>query len=168
MSNKRRLPKNPGYTLIELLVVVTIASLLFGFAYASYRSFAQRQALLGKARTLEADIRKAENYASSAVLPGDCSSLDGYRLKFDTGNVSYSVHPVCGGVEKSAVFSNSFDSAVYTMQTTGGSSVLFKTLGQGTDIIGDGDSMTVKISQTSISQSVSVEILKSGEVKIIR
>jgi len=155
--------KSDGYTLIELLVVIVIATLLFGFAYASYRGFAQRQALLATARIMEGDIRKTQNFASSSYTPASCSPLDGYLFEINTSDSSYSASPVCGGGKGNAVLAASLGST-YSLSINGASSILFKPLGVGTNI--DSDLVIVTITQVTTNNLVYLDILKSGEVRI--
>jgi len=153
-------PRDGGYSFIELMIVILVSALLFGIGYASYRSFAQKQALIKVARAFEADVRVAQNKAMSAQVPEKCGTLSGYGLKF--GGSSYEISSYCSGSGGESI-TRTFSGYVFS-NNLGADSIVFKVLGQGTDLTGD---MTVTITNSTTDKTVQVFILKSGEASIL-
>lgn len=155
-----------GYTLIEILVGITIIALLFSLGYANYRDYARRQALIGAARKIKADLRLAQEFALAGKKPSDCSGnvLDGYRFKIDTSADTYDIVAVCGGVEEN-VDRNDIEvgEGIDISSTTNPSSILFKVLGQGTDL--DASGAIIIFIQEGTGEELSVTVNANGEIE---
>lgn len=155
---------NDGFTLIELIIATFIITLLFTIGYANYRDYSRRQELLGNARLIESDLRTAQNMANSGVKPTgvSCNALDGYRFKV-TG-VTYSIIPVCDTVEKTAVKTvNLGPRGISEVAVVNGPSIMFKTLGTGTDFDRT-KQFVMTLTQKGTNKKASVTVLPSGEV----
>lgn len=158
-----------GYTLIEILVGLTIIGILFSVGYVSFRDFSRRQALAGVAKQIQGDIRLAQEQSLSGKKPEDplnkCAGvnfLDGYNFKVNSTSVpaSYSVEAVCAGqaVEIKSVNIPSDFSISSTIAT-----ILFKPLGQGTNI--PVESATITITQDSTGNQALIVVSAAGEVE---
>ncbi len=154
-----------GYTLIEILVGITIIALLFSLGYANYRDYARRQALIGAARKLKTDLRLAQEFALSGKKPSDCSVLDGYRFKIDTSPEAetYDIVAVCGGAEKDVDRNDNEVGEGIDISTANPSSILFKVLGQGTDL--DVGGATITFTQEGTGEELSVTVNTNGEIE---
>jgi len=149
-----------AYTLIEILVSLTIIGLVFGVGYISFREFARRQALVGAARSLRGDLRLAQGQALAGKKPAGCTVLNGYRFSA----VSESVYRIMAGcvngdfsIDKDNV---SFPSEVAMSPVPG--NVLFKVLGQGTDLASD---VEINLVQEVTGNIEKVTITTGGEIK---
>jgi len=82
-----------GLTLIELLVTATILILLTGGALAAYRSFNDRQVLLGAVKETKNNLAMARNWAM-AVKKINCSqTAAGYEVDFSDDG--YTIREKC-------------------------------------------------------------------------
>ena len=155
-------PKNieRAYTLIEILVSLTIVSLIFGVGYVSFREFSRRQALAGTARSLRGDLRLAQGQALAGKKPIGCTVLDGFRFSA----VSESAYSIVAGCSNGD-FSIGKDSVSFpdgvTMNPVPGN-ILFKVLGQGTDL---GSDVEVNLAQEATGNAIKVTITIGGEIK---
>lgn len=149
-----------AYTLIEILVSLTIVGLIFGVGYISFREFARRQALVGAARSLRGDLRLAQEQALAGKKPIGCTVLDGYRFSAASGSV-YSIMAGCSNgnfsIGKDSV---PFPSGVSMNPVPG--NILFKVLGQGTDLASD---VEVNLVQEATGNTLKVTITTGGEIK---
>jgi prepilin-type N-terminal cleavage/methylation domain-containing protein len=149
---------NRGYTLIEILVGLTIIGLLFTFGYASFREYSRRQALAGAARKVKADLRSAQGLALSGKKPeSNCPILDGYR--FNISGSSYSIKAVCGGSDKS--IEKDFIPLPNGI-TSSSANILFKILGQGTNITGQ---ITITLTQAGTNPPQTVTVDSGGKIE---
>lgn len=125
-----------GFTLVELVVVLMTMSLLFTFAYASYREFARRQQVTSALGLLKSDLRLAQQLATSGKKPtSGCTRLDGYELFVECSSKRYTIYPRCDGATGSTAFKTvNFPFGVTFSSTTGSSSLIFKVLGNGVNI----------------------------------
>lgn len=149
-----------AYTLIEILVSLTIISLIFGVGFISFREFARRQALAAVARSLRGDLRLAQEQALVGKKPGGCNVLGGYRFSAVSGT-QYTIEAVCSNgnfsVGKTSV---PFPSGVSMNPVPG--NILFKVLGQGTDL---GSDVEVNLVQEATGNTIKVTITTGGEIK---
>lgn len=155
-----------GYTLIEILVGITIIGLLFSFGYVSFREFAGRQALVGTVKQVEGDLRLAQGKALSGEKPEDtdCDSpkvLHGYLFRIISGGTTYRLTASCSGGNK--VVKSVDLPAGFTISSTI-DPILFKVLGQGTDIP-SGQSATITITQVGTGKVSIVMVTSGGEIK---
>lgn len=129
-----------GYTLIEILVGLTIVSILFGVGYAGFREFAARQVLTSSYNELNSNLTLAQQLALTGQKPGSCPSpLDGYEVLFRED--SYTVSAKCGNQK---VEIKKVDLVPSILLESSVPTILFKVLGQGTDIDGSVD-ITLKL-----------------------
>ena len=158
-----------GYTLIEILVGLTIISLLFSMGFVSYRDFSRRQALNGAAKTVQGDLRLTQQQALSGQKPddGNCNTpnlLNGYNFRVDSSS-SYAVEAACSGGGGTNVEVKSVDlPSGVSISTPSPNPILFKVLGQGTNIA-SGGSAVVTLTQTGVSSPITITITAGGEIK---
>ncbi len=152
-----------GYTLIELLVVITIISIVFFVGYANYREFSRRQALSGVTKTVKADLRLAQQLASSGQKPTvSCDTLNGYTFSI-TNATNYKILANCtsdSGAVSSPVFKNvDFETGVTLASTI--SSFQFKGLGQGTSLTSD---IVLTLTHAPTNSTSTISIGKGGDI----
>lgn len=155
-----------AFTLIEILIGLTIIGLIFSFGFANFRDFSRRQALLGEKRKVAADLRLAQEQALSGNKPSNlsCSSpdvLNGFTF-YVVDNSSYKIQADCSGGAPVDVKSVDLVSGV-TISIPSPNPVLFKSLGQGTNIQSPGLTLTLTQTETGATQTVSVT--STGEIK---
>lgn len=153
-----------GYTLIELLIVITIGIIVFSVGIASYREFSRRQALTGLSKQLIADLRLAQQQALTGQKPTGvaCAKLVGYQFtRISTTN--YRLYARC---DNSNVFVNheikSVDLIAGTTLTATNSNILFKVLGQGTDLTA---SNNLVLSNTTSGSSITIIVGTGGSIQ---
>lgn len=120
---------NCGFTLIEILVAISIVGLLFGLGYAAYREFTFRQSLENTHKELGVNFELVRQLALSGEKPAGCSgALKGYRVSFES--VVYRVYAACDSdiLVRTILLAPGVEFVSYT------NNVLFKVLGQGTDL----------------------------------
>lgn len=128
-----------GYTLIELLVVITIGVIVFGVGFAGYREFSRRQALTGVLKQTKADLRLAQQLALTGQKPDGvtCLKLIGYSF-VRTSASAYELRASCDNtiIVSSPIITNPVIKTINmpTNTTISAGSVLFKVLGQGTNL----------------------------------
>ncbi len=90
---------NKGYTLIEILVVITITGVLMTVGLSGWTTYRDRRTLDEIGLTLVSSLRQVRSKAARGEKPTtimcSCSSLDGYNIEEDSGNME--AVPVCGG-----------------------------------------------------------------------
>lgn len=87
-----------GFTLIELIAAVTIVSVVLAIGIASYSAFHARQKVRQAALTLKNNLRLAQNYSSSGVLPSVCTAeLNRYQVRFTNNPTEgqYDIYFIC-------------------------------------------------------------------------
>ncbi len=163
--------KSSGYTLVEILVALTIVGLIFGIGYVNFRDFSRRQALAGVVRKIKGDLRVAQEDATSGQKPNDpfnrCVDptdvtkplLNGYNFSVLNAQ-TYVIQAACSGgtVEVKRVQISSDISISMSSP-----SILFKILGQGTNIGATPASITLTQAGTN-SQAV-ITVSSGGEIK---
>ncbi|MFC1625463.1 Tfp pilus assembly protein FimT/FimU [Patescibacteria group bacterium] len=155
-----------GYTLIEILISLTIISILFGIGYVSFRDFSRRQAIQGASKNIIGDLRLTQELALSGEKPSSLNcetshSLNGYYFRVSVDGNSYSIEAFCTGgvVEKKTV--NLAEGLSFS--TTSPNPILFKVLGEGTNI--NGSYATITLNQENTENTVIVTVGKEGEIK---
>lgn len=161
MRNSRK--KSSGYTLIEILVGLTIVGLIFTYGFVSFREFSRRQSLAGTARKLRGELRLAQELAFAGRKPSDpaCNSpnrLTGYNFTVPS-STSYEIYAVCSGGN---VLLKKVDLPGDVTISSTTSPVLFKVLGQGTNLSSD---VTVTLTQVSTGSTTEVFISPTGEMR---
>ncbi len=158
-----------GYTLIEILIAITIMTLLFLTGLASYREFSRRQELVSAVRQVQADIRQAQENAIASKKPAGCSdlnALNGYHFVVIPPN-SYEIRWICGGspgVEKTVTLPTGITISVLSPNLNPPNSILFKTLGQGTNIPADGTT-SFTLTQANYGKTATITVTAGGEIR---
>lgn len=167
LSNYRKAVNRFGYTIIEVLVGMTIIGLIFSFGYISYRDFARRQALLGSARRLRADLSLAREQALSgekptytdhfAVCVGE-GSLNGYDFYMDS-STSYIIQANCiGGLVNGKVVELSEEITLSAIPNR----ITFKVIGKGTNLSGPA---IITLTQAAIGDTHTITVSPEGEIQ---
>ena len=157
--------KGNGYTLIELLIGLSVIGLIFSFGFVSFREFSRRQSLISAGRTLTGQLRLTQELALSGNKPDDplCNSpkiLHGYQIKIVT-NSNYVIEASCGS--GNVQVKNINLSVNISISTPTPNPILFKVLGQGTNI--DAPDATITLTQVQSGATRDIVITKSGEIK---
>jgi prepilin-type N-terminal cleavage/methylation domain-containing protein len=152
-----------GYTLIEILVVLTVIGILFSVGFASYRDFSRRQALAGMVKQIQGDLRMAQQMALSGVKPEACtSSLDGvmFTVAHESPDV-YRIRADCGSTPliKEAYLPGDI---TYTI-ISGPNPIIFKVLGQGTNI--SSGNAVIRFTQSETGNYLDVTVESGGAIK---
>lgn len=152
-----------GFTIIELLVVFSISALMIGVVFAGQRDFSRRRVSENAANILLTEMREVQQRSLSGVKPNDFAcrtpnTLNGYIVRFtDTG---YETYADCSGGEVH-VNSTSWPGDV-TTKVEGGNEILFKSVGQGTDLSTD-----ISVNLCAFTSSKTVQLTTSGEINLI-
>jgi prepilin-type N-terminal cleavage/methylation domain-containing protein len=153
--------KQNGYTLIEILVVLTIIGLLFNFGYVSFRDFSRRQAVAGAAKTIQGDLRLAQENATSGQKPSGCNTtLDSYGFNVQSSS-RYTIEANCAAtppIVKDVTLASGI-----AISNPSPNPLQFKILGQGTNI-GDTD-WTLTLTQAGTGNTATVTVTSGGEIK---
>ncbi len=166
---KYDIQKTSGYTLIEILVALTIVGILFGVGYANFRDFTRRQTLLGTSKKIQADLRVAQALALSGQVPNDPNCTGTNRLNGYFFNVisatNYEIRASCSGgvvgvATKDVVLSPGITIANPLPVPN---PILFKVLGNGTNISGGNAQIT--ISQAGNPDTTAVTISSGGQIQ---
>lgn len=158
-----------GYTLIEILVVLTIIGLLFSFGYVNFRDFSRRQTLAGLAKQIQGDLRLAQEMAIAGQKPEACGTktFDGIWFGVTTSApYLYRVRAVCGSDSSLFPIIKEFDFAsdiTPTPPTSSPNPLIFKVLGQGTNI-GAGN-WVLTLTQAGTLNTATVTVTPGGEIK---
>lgn len=155
-----------GYTLIEILVGITIIGLIFGFGFVSFREFSRRQALTGAAKGIVGDLRLAQGESVSGKKPDDikCNGanlLNGYYFRVSSSS-SYQIQVNCSGGDVDVKSVNL--PGDISIATPSPNPVLFKALGQGTNI-DQGLTATLTLTQAGTGNQTTITISSAGEIK---
>lgn len=153
----------PGFTLIEMLVVVAIIAFLVSLGISAYNQFNRRQIVTQAALDLKNNLRMAQNKAFSGEKTCTPGALDGYEVYFSAS--SYYYRAKCGG-DYSPGMTFSLPS---TVSITGlpdlpsPNPILFKVLGQGTNVNGSTTITLTGFNDSTNTQTITVTA--SGEIK---
>lgn len=145
-----------SFTLIEILVGMTIAGLLFGVGYASYREFARRQVLNTAFDRVKSGLSLAQQSALSGEKPGGCARLIGYKV--DLSSSSFTVSANCTNSDYQVRQVSLPEGITFS----GASSILYKVLAQGTDLASDAN---VVFTQTVTGKTINAVITTQGVLK---
>ena len=165
-AQKKNLKIPLGYTLIELLVTLTIVGLLFGFGFVSFRDFSRRQALQGVIQNVKGDLRLAQSDALSGQIPIGCTAnLDGYSF-YVVSQSEYQILANCG-VSQILVKDVSLPSGITidNSATPTVNPIMFKTLGQGTNIPASNVSTIITLKQQNTTNSATVTVTIGGQIQ---
>ena len=156
-----------GYTLVEILVGLTIIGMVFGVGFASFRSFARRQSVSSAIRALKADLRLAQEQALAGKKPDspNCNTpnlLDGYNFVVDSSS-QYTIQARCTG---GTVTIKQVNLDNLTISIPFPNPILFKVLGQGTNIAGTSQANLV-VEEIQTGFALAIAALPSGDVSEI-
>jgi prepilin-type N-terminal cleavage/methylation domain-containing protein len=159
---------NNGYTLIEILVAITIIGIIFGVGYVSFRDFSRRQAIISVARNMEGDVKVAQEKALSGQKTCSVGVLDGYDF-YISGN-TYAIREVCSGVPvlpavKTVDLSALGVASIVTTSADGSTPpnpVMYKTLGQGTNIT---STLTITLTQVATNNTAQATLGVAGVIR---
>lgn len=152
-----------GFTLIEVLVVVSIITFLFSLGIAYYIQFNRRQIVVQAALNVKNSLRMAQNKASSGEKT--CSGvLDGYEFYFGSTGGKYT----CGyrskcGTNYGQYVTSELPSPVIISSFPTPNPILFKVLGQGTNIAGSTSIVLQGFNDSDNTQTIT--ITNVGEIK---
>lgn len=161
--------KQRGFTLIELLIVTGIIGIILGIGIAQYVRFNRLQILDQATQNLKSNLRFAQNLALSGEKPSSCQEegqekvLDGYRVRFFSGGGSedfYQIEPVCEGEAGEVIRTFKLPQNIRFNPLPSPSQVLFKVLGQGTDL---GSELTITLQGFGAQKTVT--ITKVGKIE---
>jgi prepilin-type N-terminal cleavage/methylation domain-containing protein len=152
-----------AYTLIEVLIALTVIGILFGFGYVNYRDFSRRQALSGIVKQIQGDLRLAQQMALSGQKPTDlsCVTLDGITFGI-TPPQTYSIRAQCDGAP-GYIFKEIALPGGVTIAGGTTNPIIFKVLGQGTNLPSGG--VTITLLQVGTSTPAYVYVTEGGEIK---
>lgn len=166
MSNEKENDKIlGGYTLIEVLVGLVIVTLIFSFGYVGFREFARRQTIISAVRSVKGELRLAQEQALAGKKPDhvNCNSpnrLQGYYFRV-TSTTTYKIEALCTGgtvdIKEETITSP------LTISAPSPNPILFKVLGQGTNIP-SGDA-TITITLPATSQATDITVGSTGEIQ---
>jgi prepilin-type N-terminal cleavage/methylation domain-containing protein len=157
--------RKSGYTLIELLVGLTIIAIVFSIGFAGYRDFSRRQAVAGVTKSIQSDLRNAQQLALTGQKPTvdylnnpvTCTRLSGYSFSRISA-INYQIRAHCDNVALPIAVKDIVLSSDLSLSA---GSVKFKVLGQGTDLP---DSLIFTVTHTAgTTGTITVGI--GGDVK---
>lgn len=158
--------KLKGYTLIEILIVLTVVAILFGAGFVGYRDFSRRQVVLGAAKIIQGDLRRAQQNALSGIKPDDpkCTNpntLTGYNFKVASGT-TYSIEADCSGGTVKIGDDHLLPNGIH-MTVPSPNPILFRILGLGTNITGTDTS--INLTQDLTTNTSTILIGSGGDIK---
>lgn len=165
MIKKNKPASSQGYTLVELIIGIVIISIVFTIGYAGYRQFSRRQALTGVSQTLIADLRVAQQLALTGQKPlgATCLKLRGYTFT-RVSSSNYKIYATCDNNGSTVNHeTKSVDLATGVGLTATTNSILFKVLGQGTDLLG---SNVLRLTHTGSTSAAQITVGTGGNVII--
>lgn len=154
----------PGYSLIEILIVIAIMGTLIGVGYSSVRDFSRRQQLLDAAKSVQGDLRLTQQLALSALKPLDTvncngvNTVNGYLFNILTANpAQYEIRASCGGVQASSAYKTiSLPANIIITTLPAPNPILFKVLGDGTNIPTATTTIVLKQNVTNLTQTITI------------
>ena len=158
-----------GFTLVELLVSVFTMVLIFSFGYADFRDFSRRKSLEGAAKTVESDLRLAQQMAISGKKPREpagnvctTTNLNGYYFS-RVSSSTYRIEADCVGGRVS-VKSNNLTTKFPGITLQSFTGILFNVLGAGTDIPA-GVPREIRMVVSATGETRIVSVTQSGEIR---
>lgn len=162
MSIPAKNTNSSGYTIIEIIVSIFIVVTLFSLVSAGYRQYILKKNLDVVKATIVSDIKLAQEYALAGKKPTGCDVLNGYIFQTFTSGNRYTLRADCtSDVEVKAVVLSKVASGINLLTNN---SVLFKSMGLGTDIAAGG-SRAFSIRQQTTMATRTITIYSGGEVR---
>ncbi|SRR5258708_7868791 len=150
-----------GYTLIEILIVLAITGILFTIGYNSFQDYSRQQALVAAARSMQTDLRQAQESAIAGTKPTGCVTLNGYQFNVLTSS-TYEIDANCTNNVIQIKLSSL--PVGLTVATPNPNPIIFKSLAQGTNIP-LANTATITITQTSTQNVRNVTIGSNGNIQ---
>lgn len=162
---RRNPQKDSGYTFIEVLVGITIVTLIFSFGYVGFREFARRQVITSAVRELKGELRLAQEQAFAGKKPNDpsCNSpntLQGYYFRV-TSPTTYAIEAYCTG--GTVELKQEEISSTLELSTPTPNPILFRVLGEGTNITSVNAVLTITLTASGDSQNITIS--QTGEIQ---
>ncbi len=158
--------RKSGYTLIELLVGLTIIAIVFSIGFAGYRDFSRRQAVAGVTKSIQSDLRNAQQLALTGQKPTvdylnnpvTCTRLSGYSFSRISA-INYQIRAHCDNVALPIAVKDIVLSSDLSLSA---GSVKFKVLGQGTDLSA---ALIFTVTHTSGATPGTITVGVGGDIK---
>ena len=168
IRNSRFQIPDSGYTLIEILVSLTIIGLLFGIGYVNFRDFSRRQAIAGAAKKIQGDLNLTQQLALSGQKPDDINCnppnlLSGYNFKIIPPS-EYVIEANCTGSSTAVIYKNVALSSDIIISSDSLTTISFKVLGQGTNIV-QGGSVVLTLTQSQTKNKFDITIGAGGNIQ---
>lgn len=155
--------KKNGYTLIEILIVLAITGFVFTLGYGGFRTYSQRQQVTALVRSINADLRLAQEQAFAGKKPAGCTgAFNGYKFNINPSSLTYTVAASCANADE--VIKTGSIPEGFTITAPSTNPIIFKPIGQGTNIP-SGTSVTISITNTSINYTQAVVIGSGGDIQ---
>lgn len=163
MNTPERFPNKvwKAYTLIELLVVMSIIAMLFSFGYVSYRDFSRRQELLGVAKSVQGNLRKAQQSALSGVKPDGSACNDQTLVGYDFYVVSSSEYQIRANCTGGNIVVLDVNLPTTENISTVTNPIMFKVLGNGTNLEADA---SIMVTQSSTGNTNTIMVGSGGDI----
>jgi prepilin-type N-terminal cleavage/methylation domain-containing protein len=157
-----------GYTLIEILVGLTIIAILFFVGYVNFRDFSRRQAISGAGKLLQGDLRIAQQLALSGQKPTDANcagtnNLNGYFFEISLSRTEYKIYASCSAGASAEITKTVTLPSGVTASYPSPNPILFKVLGQGTNLTNE--SATITLTQDATANTFVVTIGVGGDIR---
>lgn len=164
MSMPAKNTSSSGYTIIEIIVSIFILVTLFSIVAANYRQYILKKNLDAVKSTIVSDVKLAQEYALAGKKPTGCDVLNGYifRTYNNTSGNRYTLAADCTvDVLVKTVELSKLASGIDILTNN---SVLFKTMGTGTNIAAGGNRVFTIRQQTTLTTRT-ITIYSGGEVR---
>jgi type II secretory pathway pseudopilin PulG len=143
--------------------VIGIIGILFTLGYVNFQDYSRQQNLLATARSLQNDLKSAQEAAIAGNKPASCNTyLNGYKFSVDS-NTSYSIIANCTPNIDIVTKQVNLGSGV-TISAPNPNPIFFKALAQGTNIV-SGGTASILLTQTLTGRTVTVTIGANGNVQ---
>lgn len=157
--------RKSGYTLVEVLIGLLIFSFLFVGGYTGYKDFISRREIDSSMQDLRVNIAGAKQMAISGERAADCKEqggLIGFRFIFFSKN-RYVLSAVCSsGFSPYVGVYSTRNQVTFSFPQGAPNSVLFKSLGEGTDLTSD---LQITFTHTIYGNQKTITITPAGVVQ---
>lgn len=150
-----------AFTLIEILISMLIIGIIMGIGSLSYRDYTRRQQVTAAARQIRADLVDAQQQALSGNKLGCTGVLDTYTVS-RISVTQYQIAGICSGPPTTNVYK--LATLPTNTQMDNFSNISFKTVGEGTVIVGNSITITLRaMSGSTFTEAVVVD--RSGGIR---